>query len=123
MSEAGQCYIERLPCIVTDIVTQLAFTSRHTSDSRCSLFSGSGPRFLLSNSYFDRLFLYNTCLVLCGISMGLTNYFHPLLVALVGADCGLDMAADTLPMVCDPYMGQLIYAILYGITRYFSQMS
>ena len=51
--------------------------------------------------------------------MGLTNYFHPLLVALVGADCGLDDAADTLPMVCDPYMGQLIYAVLYGITRYF----
>ena len=57
--------------------------------------------------------------MVCGVSMGLTNYFHPLLVALVGADCGLDEAVDTLPMVCDPYIGQLIYAVLYGITRYF----
>ena len=84
-------------------------------------FSGSGPRFLLSNPFSDdRLFLYNTCLVVCGISMGLNNYFPPMLVALAGAECGLDDGADPLPMVCDPYIGQLIYAVLYGITRYLS---
>ena len=55
--------------------------------------------------------------------MGLNNYFHPMLVALAGADCGVNEGVDTLPMVCDPYMGQLIYAVLYGITRYLSQMA
>ena len=53
--------------------------------------------------------------------MALTNYFHPLLVALVGANCEGDETSDMLPIVCDPYMGQLIYAVLYGITRYSTQ--
>ena len=92
------------------IVPQLH--SRHSPDRRSCQLSGSGPRFLLSNSSCPRLFLYNTCLVVCGVSMSLTNYFHPLLVTMAGEDCELGEAA-----VCDPYIGQLVYAVLYGITR------
>ena len=38
-----------------------------------------------SNS--GRLFLYNTCLVVCGISMALTNYFQPMMAVLASTDC------------------------------------
>jgi len=104
----------------------------------------------------DRLFLYNTCLVVCGLSMCLTNYFQPMLEAIAGETCaGLNstsaqpmlaatIAVDpcaglnsTIPEVelagavianstvgaeeliswaCDQYLGQLIYAVLYGVT-------
>merc|ERR1711994_597784 len=37
----------------------------------------------------NRLFLYNTCLVVCGISMGLTNYFQPMMALLVSTDCSV----------------------------------
>ena len=87
-----------------------------------------------------RLFLYNTCLVVCGISMALTNYFQPMMALLVSTDCSvyqnftsnsssipllatellnttnLTEAAD-LPWVCDQYNGQFLYATIYGITR------
>ena len=78
-----------------------------------------------------RLFLYNTCLVICGLAMALTNYFQPLSAAMFGYDCVefLDnttaVAAVTvhnstdlvsLPWACDQYYGQIIYAVLYGVT-------
>jgi len=86
----------------------------------------------------NRLFLYNTCLVICGITMGLSNFFQPLAAALVGADCTAVVASATLspalslnsslvtviePILsngtswaCDPYVGQLIYVNCYGVT-------
>ena len=87
--------------------------------------------------------------------MALTNYFHPMLVAISGAQClpqtssmitmsenatlllqekigfsaatnssllqlnvedGVDSLQD-VSWICNPYSGQLVYAILYGITR------
>ena len=75
-----------------------------------------------------RLFLYNTCLVVCGISMAMTNYFQPLMAAMASYNCSsvtnltsvsstplLDSSPD-IPWACDPYNGQLMYAFLYGIT-------
>ena len=35
----------------------------------------------------NRLFLYNTCLVICGLSMALTNFFSPLLISVSGEQC------------------------------------
>ena len=87
--------------------------------------------------------------------MALTNYFHPMLVAISGAQCSpspasmitmsenatlllqenmgfsaaknssliplsVDDGVDSLQdvsWICNPYSGQLVYAILYGITR------
>jgi len=62
----------------------------------------------------NRLFLYNTCLVICGVSMAMTNFFHPLLVVVTGTDC--DIALEDASWLCNPYTGQLVYAVLYGIT-------
>lgn len=79
----------------------------------------------------NRLFLYNTFLVLCGLSMALTNWFSPILAFLYGQDCQVGALNSTiilqgsllnsttppsLDWVCDPYLGQLIYANLYGVT-------
>jgi len=110
----------------------------------------------------DRLFLYNTCLVVCGLSMCLTNYFQPMLAAIAGETCigdsilglnsttselnstmlanvtenacaGLNSttevdsagvalvnstvgAEELISWACDQYTGQLIYAVLYGVT-------
>jgi len=103
----------------------------------------------------DRLFLYNTCLVVCGLSMCLTNYFQPMLAAIAGETCtgfnstsaepllanitvdacaGLNStipevdlvgvvaanstvgAEELISWACDQYLGQLIYAVLYGVT-------
>ena len=80
-----------------------------------------------------RLFLYNTCLVLCGLSMALTNYFQPISALLFGYDCTQLSAVipannttlipamnstmvASVPWACDQYAGQLIYATLYGVT-------
>ena len=89
-----------------------------------------------------RLFLYNTCLVLCGLSMALTNYFQPISALLFGYDCtqlyavipannatlipamnstvGVIENSTTIvasvPWACDQYAGQVIYATLYGVT-------
>jgi len=75
----------------------------------------------------DRLFLYNTCLVICGISMCLTNYFQPLLAVMFGVECTplslllatnstLGEEVEAAHWACDQYTGQLIYANLYGVT-------
>jgi len=115
----------------------------------------------------DRLFLYNTCLVVCGLSMCLTNFFQPMLAAIAGETCagfnsallnsttallnstaaeptlanitvdacaGLNStslevdlvgvvaanstvgAEELISWACDQYLGQLIYAVLYGVT-------
>jgi len=104
----------------------------------------------------DRLFLYNTCLVVCGLSMCLTNYFQPMLAAIAGETCSVlnstsaelatianttvdacaglnstvtevDLAGvvaanstvgseELISWACDQYLGQLIYAVLYGVT-------
>lgn len=100
----------------------------------------------------NRLFLYNTCLVICGISMCLTNYFQPILVGLSDVTCptiSTSLLNSTIPLLenskevsnitfednsmdtlsnftmeemepvhwaCDQYIGQLIYANLYGVT-------
>jgi len=92
----------------------------------------------------NRLFLYNTCLVVCGLAMCLTNYFQPILAYLASQDCTL--YNSSLPLVassispsietdfylphnssvieemesvhwaCDQYVGQLLYANIYGVT-------
>jgi len=81
----------------------------------------------------NRLFLYNTFLVLCGISMALTNWWTPLLILVTGEDCppapppislnssppfphNSTLTYSSLPWACDPYVGQMIYANLYGIS-------
>jgi len=77
----------------------------------------------------NRLFLYNTCLVICGLTMALSNFFQPLAAAIIGADCtnatiipALNATTETAiqPVVaswaCDPYVGQLIYVNCYGVT-------
>jgi len=73
----------------------------------------------------NRLFLYNTCLVLCGLTMAASNYFQPAAAALAGVECpGLAAAAVTnstsAPQydswVCDPYYGQFLYVNCYGVT-------
>ena len=69
----------------------------------------------MTKIFLDRLFLYNTCLVICGVSMAMTNFFHPLLVVVTGTDC--DIALEDASWLCNPYTGQLVYAVLYGITR------
>jgi len=40
----------------------------------------------------DRLFLYNTCLVICGITMAFSNYFQPATAAIFGHNCA-DLAS------------------------------
>ena len=78
----------------------------------------------------NRLFLYNTCLVLCGLTMGLSNYFQPMMAALAGVDCagaeGLMVTINITENVteygnwlCDPYYGQVFYMNSYGVTRYY----
>jgi len=85
----------------------------------------------------NRLFLYNTCLVVCGLSMCLSNYFQPILQAVTGSDCPMvdpisgnttipipDCLGEncTVPAVagvgwaCSAYVGQVVYATIYGIT-------
>jgi len=80
----------------------------------------------------NRLFFYNTCLVICGFTMAVSNFFQPISAILFGADCAvttlipaLDSSTVTViePFVsnstswaCDPYVGQLIYVNCYGIT-------
>ena len=80
------------------------------------------------NRQSRRLFLYNTCLVVCGISMAMTNYFQPLMAAMASYNCSsvtnltsvsstsLSDSSPDIPWACDPYNGQLMYAFLYGIT-------
>ena len=34
-----------------------------------------------------RLFLYNTCLVICGLTMALSNYFQPIMASIAGLEC------------------------------------
>jgi len=90
----------------------------------------------IASQKLNRLFLYNTCLVVCGLAMALTNYFQPISALLFGYECtqstmstialttmnttGL-MVNSTSPLpalawACDPYAGQLLYATLYGVT-------
>ena len=77
----------------------------------------------------NRLFLYNTCLVLCGLTMALSNFIQPMTAALAGVDCAaagemmvtLNVTGNVTEYeswVCDPYYGQFIYMNLYGVTRY-----
>ena len=78
----------------------------------------------------NRLFLYNTCLVLCGLTMALSNFIQPMTAALAGVDCAA--AGETMVTLnfsekeyeswaCDPYYGQFIYMNSYGVTRYCCQ--
>jgi len=84
----------------------------------------------------NRLFLYNTCLVICGLTMAMSNFFQPLVAAIIGADCTLALVnmtldpalnsslvtviepvlSNTTSWACDPYVGQLIYVNCYGVT-------
>ena len=34
-----------------------------------------------------RLFLYNTCLVICGLTMAFSNYFQPMMAAMAELEC------------------------------------
>jgi len=63
----------------------------------------------------NRLFLYNTCLVACGIIMSLSNYLQPIFQAISGNECDMETDAG-LSWVCSAYASQMIYAIIYGIT-------
>ena len=74
---------------------------------------------------YNRLFLYNTCLVLCGLTMAASNYFQPAAAALAGVECpGLAAVINSTSApqydswVCDPYYGQFLYVNCYGVTRY-----
>jgi len=85
----------------------------------------------------NRLFLYNTCLVICGLTMGASNFFQPVTAAIFGVDCPVLLAnttiipamdsvlipainssqvTNTTSWVCDPYVGQLVYVNCYGVT-------
>ena len=77
----------------------------------------------------NRLFLYNTCLVICGFTMGVSNYIQPATAAMAGVDCHdmVTVSVDNVTnvtvavydtWVCDPYYGQFIYVNSYGVTRY-----
>eukprot|EP00092_Neocalanus_flemingeri_P015389 GFUD01016653.1.p1 GENE.GFUD01016653.1~~GFUD01016653.1.p1 ORF type:complete len:482 (+),score=112.50 GFUD01016653.1:255-1700(+) len=95
----------------------------------------------IASQKLHRLYLYNTCLVICGLAMALTNFFQPISAAMFSYDCtqfltnptsspafnstaemlsAVDVNNSTgllsLPWACDPYVGQLMYAILYGVT-------
>ena len=75
----------------------------------------------------NRLFLYNTCLVLCGLTMALSNFIQPMTAAMAGVDCSLAGGLVTInatenvteygSWLCDPYYGQFIYMNSYGVTR------
>jgi len=80
----------------------------------------------------NRLFLYNTCLVICGLTMAVSNFFQPASAAILGVDCPVFLANNTIipamdsvlipantnttSWVCDPYVGQLVYVNCYGVT-------
>jgi len=88
----------------------------------------------------NRLFLYNSCLVICGVTMAVSNFIQPISAALFGYDCSnytmnlalhttsnftLDSAInatqlmvidESLPWACDHYVAQLIYVNCYGVT-------
>lgn len=95
----------------------------------CIGISNTVARFILGalSQKVDRLFLYNTCLVLCGLTMGISNYIQPATALMAGVDCA-EMTSVITAMdnvtnvtsygswVCDPYYGQFIYVISYGIT-------
>lgn len=67
-----------------------------------------------------RLFLYNTCLVVCGVSMAVSNYYQPMFAALTGSDCSdlppLNQTTVEYDWSCSPYVGQVIYVSTFGIT-------
>ena len=75
----------------------------------------------------NRLFLYNSCLVLCGLTMALSNFIQPVTAALAGVDCTAEAGLVTINVtenvtefeswLCDPYYGQFIYMNSYGVTR------
>ena len=72
----------------------------------------------------NRLFLYNTCLVICGITMGVSNYIQPVTAVMAGVNCQDMISVDNVTnmtvydtWVCDPYYGQFIYVNSYGVTR------
>jgi len=71
----------------------------------------------------NRLFLYNTCLVICGITMGVSNYIQPVTAVMAGVNCQDMISVDNVTnmtvydtWVCDPYYGQFIYVNSYGVT-------
>jgi len=94
----------------------------------------------IASQKLNRLFLYNTCLVVCGMAMALTNFFQPISAIMFGYDCTQFFSNQTSPALnstavfvsfvatndttallsppwaCDVYVGQLIYASLYGVT-------
>jgi len=87
--------------------------------------SNTVARFFLGalSQKVDRLFLYNTCLVICGLTMGISNYIQPITAGVVGADCAEAVSVDVVSnatsyttWVCDPYYGQFIYVICFGVT-------
>merc|ERR1719187_1812666 len=48
--------------------------------------------------------------------MALTNYFHPIMMLLTGTTSDQCSTIATQSWACDQYLGQLIYAVLYGVT-------
>jgi len=88
----------------------------------------------LLSQRMNRLFLYNSCLVICGLTMAASNYFQPASAYLFGHDCtsalvtavidnstlvsevGTLGGSPEFTWACDPYIGQLIYVNCYGVT-------
>ena len=84
----------------------------------------------------NRLFLYNTCLVICGLTMAISNFLQPIAAAILSSDCTQAVSNTSLiptlnssvvtviePVLsnstswtCDPYVGQLVYVNCYGVT-------
>jgi len=89
----------------------------------------------LISQKINRLFLYNTCLVFCGLSMSFSNYFQPFFALASGLDCSefviqnatevanftlvansTDIVPPPIPWECSAYIGQVIYALCFGVT-------
>lgn len=97
------------------------------------------------SQFVNRLFLYNTCLVICGICMAMSNHFQPLLLTIIGGNCTDFMVTSTFAeasnctelipaldnttmglfnqgvienqeWMCSQWVGQIFYAVTYGVT-------
>jgi len=98
------------------------------------------------SQFVNRLFLYNTCLVVCGLCMAMSNHFQPMFLSMFGGNCTELIVASSLAeesnctslipdlngnttmgtmnleiiemqsWVCSAWIGQIIYAVTYGVT-------
>ena len=95
----------------------------------------------------NRLFLYNTCLLICGMTMAVSNFIQPMMAAAAGVDCDpflnnssvtdsagilinstdavdiINTTVSSMPWVCDHYIGQVSQIINIYILYYFISSS